>query len=379
MDNPVKAAIIEKNNRIAKKAGLKGRRNMLTRGAAALLFALALVASPARGDAVSDFYKGKTVTMIVGYGPGGGYDVFARLLARHLGRHIPGNPTVVVQNMPGAGSLRATNALYNTAPKDGSTIGMFARDMPLMAILGTNPGVQYDPRKFTWLGSSSDFSNDAYILLVRKDAPIKSIAEAQRPGSPPLTLGVTGQGSTGTDIPILLRDTLGLNFNLVSGYPDNGAIFLALERNEVNGRTVDLSSVTSLKPEWLKPDSNMRVLVQLARSTRHPMFPDVPTARELARDDRGRALIELAEQSYIMSRPFAAPPGVPEDRAKALQAAFLAVHKDPEYLADAEKMRIEVSPVGADVVLKAINKVANAPPDLLDYLRKLHADDAKGG
>jgi tripartite-type tricarboxylate transporter receptor subunit TctC len=256
---------------------------------------------------------------------------------------------------------------------------MFARDMPLMAILGTNPGVQYDPRKFTWLGSSSDFSNDAYILLVRKDAPIKSIAEAQRPGSPPLTLGVTGQGSTGTDIPILLRDTLGLNFNLVSGYPDNGAIFLALERNEVNGRTVDLSSVTSLKPEWLKPDSNMRVLVQLARATRHPMFPDVPTARELARDDRGRALIELAEQSYIMSRPFAAPPGVPEDRAKALQAAFLAVHKDPEYLADAEKMRIEVSPVGADVVLKAINKVANAPPDLLDYLRKLHADDAKGG
>ncbi len=352
---------------------------MLTRGIAALFMALALMASPAKADAVSDFYKGKTVTVIVGYGTGGGYDVFARLLARHLGKYIPGNPSVVVQNMPGAGSMRAVNALYNTAPKDGTAIGMFGRDMPLIAILGTNPGVQFDPRKFVWLGSSSDFSNDAYILLVRKDGPVQSIEDARRSDSQPITLGVTGEGSTGTDIPILLRDTLGFKFKLVSGYPDNGAIFLALERNEVNGRTVDLSSVTSLKPEWLKPDSNMRVLVQLARATRHPMFPDVPTARELAKDEKAKTLIELAEQSYILSRPFAAPPGVPEDRAKALQEAFMAVHKDPEYLADAAKIRVEVSPVNHEAVMKAINKIANAPPDLLDYLRKLHSDEKKGG
>ncbi|HET7679300.1 MAG TPA: tripartite tricarboxylate transporter substrate-binding protein [Xanthobacteraceae bacterium] len=352
---------------------------MLTRGIAAFLVSLALAAVPAQADAVSDFYKGKTVTVIVGYGTGGGYDVFARLLARHLGKYIPGNPSVIVQNMPGAGSMRAVNALYNTAPKDGTAIGMFGRDMPLVAILGTNPGVQFDPRKFVWLGSSSDFSNDAYILLVRKDGPVQSIEDARRPDSQPITLGVTGEGSTGTDIPILLRDTLGFKFKLVSGYPDNGAIFLALERNEVNGRTVDLSSVTSLKPEWLKPDSNMRILVQLARATRHPMFPDVPTARELAKDEKARTLIELAEQSYILSRPFAAPPGVPEDRAKALQAAFMAVHKDPEYLADAAKIRVEVSPVNHEVVMQAINKIANAPPDLLDYLRKLHSDEKKGG
>lgn len=351
---------------------------MLIRAAATLLLSLALML-PARADPVSDFYKGKTVTLIVGYGTGGGYDVFARLLARHIGKYIPGNPSVIVQNMPGAGSMRAVNALYNTAPKDGTAFGMFGRDMPLIAILGTNPGVQFDPRKFVWLGSSSDFSNDAYILLVRKDGPVQSIEEARKPDSQPITLGVTGEGSTGTDIPILLRDTLGFKFKLVSGYPDNGAIFLALERNEVNGRTVDLSSVTSLKPEWLKPDSNMRVLVQLARATRHPMFPDVPTARELAKDDRARTLIELAEQSYILSRPFAAPPGVPEDRAKALQTAFMAVHKDPEYLADAAKIRVEVSPVDAEAVMRAINKIADAPPDLLDYLRKLHADEKKGG
>ena len=331
---------------------------MPTRGAAALLLALAFLASPARGDAVSYFYKGKTVTLICGYGPGGGYDVFARLLARHLGKHIPGNPSVVVQNMPGAGSLRATNALYNTAPKDGTTIGMFARDMPLMAILGTNPGVQFDPRKFIWLGSASDFSNDAYILLVRKDGPVQSIEAARRPDSQPITLGTTGDGTTGTDIPIMLRDTLGFKFKLVSVYPDNGAIFLALESNEVNGRTTDLSSVTSLKPDWLKPDGQMRVL---------------------APDARARTLIELAEQSYIMLRPFVAPPGIPEDRAKALQTAFMAVHKDPEYLADAAKIRVELSPVSGEIVMQAINKIANAPLDLLDYLRKLHADDAKGG
>ena len=352
---------------------------MLPRGVVALFCVLAFMLSPARADPVSDFYKGKTVTLIVGYGPGGGYDVFARLLARHIGKHIPGNPSVVVQNMPGAGSLRATNALYNTAPKDGTTIGMFARDMPLMAILGTNPGVQFDPRKFIWLGSASDFSNDAYILLVRKDGPVQSLADARKPDSQPITLGTTGDGTTGTDIPIMLRDTLGFKFKLVSGYPDNGAIFLALERNEVNGRTTDLSSVTSLKPEWLKPGGPMRVLVQLARSTRHPMFPDVPTARELAPNDHARALIELAELPYIMSRPFVAPPGVPEDRARALQAAFMAVHKDPDYLADAAKIRVEVSPVDGEAVRQAIEKIANAPKELLDYLRNLHSDEKKGG
>ena len=352
---------------------------MLIRTAAALLAVVALMIAPAKADPVAEFYKGKTITVIVGYGTGGGYDVFARLLARHLGKHIPGNPSVVVQNMPGAGSMRAVNALYNTAPKDGTAIGMFGRDMPLIAILGTNPGVQFDPRKFVWLGSASDFSNDAYLLMVRKDGPVQSIEDARKPDSQPITLGVTGEGSTGTDIPILLRDTLGFKFKLVSGYPDNGAIFLALERNEVNGRTVDLSSITSLKPEWLKPDGTMRILVQLARATRHPMFPNVPTARELAKDDKARMLIELAETSYILSRPFAAPPGVPEDRARALQAAFMAVHKDADYIADAVKLRVELSPVDGAAVIKAIEKIATAPPDLLDYLRKLHADEKKGG
>jgi tripartite-type tricarboxylate transporter receptor subunit TctC len=351
---------------------------MLTR-CAAVLFACLALAPQTRADAIAGFYKGRTVALIVGYGPGGGYDLFARLMARHLGRYIPGNPTVVVQNMPGAGSLRATNYLYTIAPRDGATIGSFARDMPLLAILRTNAAAVFDPRKFTWLGSSSDFSNDAYLLMVRKDAPAKSIDDARRPGGPPIVLGGTAEGTTGSDVPLVLRDTLGINVKLVTGYPDNGAIFLAVDRGEVNGRTADLSSMKSLRPEWLLPEGQMHALVQFARATRHPEFADVPTARELAGDRDARALIELAELSYKISRPFAAPPGVPTERAKALQLAFMAVQSDPQYRDEAAKLRLEISAIGAREALEVIDRIATAPPSILDRLRRLIAGNKGGG
>jgi tripartite-type tricarboxylate transporter receptor subunit TctC len=351
---------------------------MLSRCAAVLFASLAL-APHARADAIADFYKGRTITLIVGYGPGGGYDLYARLMARHLGRHIPGNPTIVVQNMPGAGSLRATNYLYTVAPRDGATIGSFARDMPLLAILRTNAAAVFDPRRFTWLGSSSDFSNDAYLLVVRQDAPVKSIDDARRPGGPPIVLGGTAEGTTGSDVPLVLRDTLGINIKLVSGYPDNGAIFLAVDRGEVNGRTVDLSSMKSLRPEWLLPEGRMHALIQFARATRHPEFADVPTARELARDRDARALIELAELSYKISRPFAAPPDVPAERAKALQLAFMAVHSDPQYRDEAAKLRLEVSAIGGREALDVIDRIATAPSSVLDRLRRLMTGNKGGG
>src|ERR1700676_2498218 len=162
---------------------------MLTRSAATMLMLVTALPMAAHADAVADFYRDKTVNVVVGYGPGGGYDLCARLIARHIGRYIPGYPTVVVQNMPGAGSLRATNYLYAVAPNDGATIGAFARDMPLLAILGNISGVRFDPRKFIWLGSSSNFENDAYLLMVRADAPVKSVAEARPPRGPPPVLG----------------------------------------------------------------------------------------------------------------------------------------------------------------------------------------------
>jgi tripartite-type tricarboxylate transporter receptor subunit TctC len=344
---------------------------MLTRSAVVMLMLVSMPLAGAHADAAADFYRGRTVNLVVGYGPGGGYDLCARLVARHIGRYIPGNPAVVVQNMPGAGSLRAANYLYTVAPNDGATIGTIARDMPLLAILGNISGVRFDPRKFTWLGSSSNFADDAHILMVRSDAPVKSIEDARRPGGPPLVLGSTAEGTSGNDVPTLLRDTLGLNIKLVAGYPDNGAIFLAVDRGEVNGRTVDLTTMKALHPDWLKPNGGMRGLVQFARVTRHPDFPDVPTARELANSQASQALIELAELPYMMARPFVAPPGVPADRAAALQAAFLAVHRDPQFLADAARLKIEVDAVGAEAVLSAIDRIADAPRDLLDQLRRL--------
>jgi tripartite-type tricarboxylate transporter receptor subunit TctC len=345
---------------------------------AAASVVLALAPPPAQADAVADFYKGKIVSLVVGYGSGGGYDVYGRLVAAHLGKYIPGNPTVVVQNMPGAGSLRSVNYLYNTAPKDGTILATFARDMPLLGLIGNNPNVRFDPRKLTWLGSSSSYANDAYLLMTRKDAAVKSIADARAPGGPPLVLGGTAEGATGNDISTVLRDALALNIRIIVGYPDSNALFLAADRKETDGRFVGLSAVASSHPEWLKPDSGMQVLLQFARVTRHPQFAAVPTARELATSDRARALIALAELPYRLSRPFAAPPGLPADRAAALQAAFLAVHQDPDYLDEARRLKVDVSPIGGEEVLRAIGGIAGAPPDLLDYMKKLLSENKNG-
>jgi tripartite-type tricarboxylate transporter receptor subunit TctC len=347
---------------------------MLLAAATAVFAAALLMAMQASADSVADFYRGRELTVIVGYGPGGGFDIFARLLARHLGAYIPGNPNVIVQNMPGAGSLRATNYLYNVAPKDGTTIGIFASDMPLLGLLDQNPAVQFDPRKFTWLGSSSHLANDAYVLIVRKDAPVKTIADARRPDGPELLLGGTAEGAAGADIQKILRDALGLHIRQVLGYRDTAAILLAIERDEVMGRTVALSAIRATRPDWLKPDSNFHLLVAFGRRTRLPDFPDVPTARELATSDAARALIEFTETPLLtMARPFAAPPGIPADRAAALRAAFMATNRDPQYVADAARVGVEISPVDADEVEAGLDEMARASPQTFDYVRKLYA------
>jgi tripartite-type tricarboxylate transporter receptor subunit TctC len=349
------------------------RRGVMRLAIAALLSAVTADAVRAQA-AVEAFYKGHQINLIVGYGPGGGYDLAARLLARHIGRFIPGNPTVVVQNMVGAGSLRAANYLFGAAPKDGTTFGVFGSDIPMIGLLGANSGAQFDARRFTWIGSSSSFGNDAYVLIVRADAMSPSIAAARRPGGAPIVLGGTGEGARDADVPKILRDALGLNIKQVLGYPDSPSIFLAVERGELDGRTFDLSAVKAARPQWLKPDSGFNVLLQFARATRHPDLPDIPTARELATEADARALIEFSEIPLLtMARPFAAPPDVPDARAKALQAAFLAVHRDARFLDEAEKLGIDISPVGADQMARGVERLAQAPPAVLDYLRRLLA------
>ena len=339
---------------------------------AACCLALVATAMPARAASVADFYRGKVITLIVGYGPGGGFDVIGRLVARHLSQHIPGAPAVVVQNMTGAGSLVAANYIYNVAPKDGTQLGLFARNMALLGLLGGNPNVRFDPRKFTWLGSASDFSDDAYVLINRKDSPIQSIDDARRPGGGILQLGGTAVGASSADVPVLLRDALGLRMKLILGYRDSAAIFLAMERGELAGRMVELSSIRATHPQWLARDSEYRLLLMYARTKRDPEFPDVPTARELATDKAARDLIEFTEIPLLtMAWPFVAPPGLPADRAAALQNGLAETFRDPAFLADAAKVKFAVSPVGAADIGRAIDKLSAASPELLDEVRKL--------
>lgn len=351
----------------------------LARAAAAAIFAWVLAGAALAQNGVEDFYKGKQLSLIVGYGPGGGYDITARLVARYIGRYIPGNPSVVVQNMPGAGSMRAANYLYVNAPKDGTAFALIARDMPLVGLLGVDPSVQFDVRKLGWLGSSSSFANDAYVLVVGPHAPAKSIAEARRTDGAPLVLGGTGQGGSDADVPKILRDTIGIRIKQVLGYTDTPSIVLALERGEIDGRTMDYSYIKKARPQWLKPDSGFHILTQFARRTRHPDLPDVPTARELALNDQARALVVFAETPLLTTaRPFAAPPGVPAERVAALRAAFDAVHRDKDFLAEGEKLGVDISPVNAGDMIRALDDMAEAPPAVFDYMKRLMTE-AKGG
>jgi tripartite-type tricarboxylate transporter receptor subunit TctC len=344
------------------------RRTVATLG----LFAAALVLATS-ADAQEDFYKGKQITLVVGYGTGGGYDVYARLVAKHMSRFIPGNPTVVVQNMPGAGSLRAVNYIYNVAPKDGTAFAMFSSSMPVRSILGGNKSVQFDSLKLTWLGSSSSFAGDAYLLVVRADAPSSTVDAVRRPDGPLLVIGSSGPGSSSYDIPAVLRDTIGLRYKMVSGYPGSADLFLAMERNETHARMVNLTGLKAVKADWLKPGSPYKVLVQFGRKTRISDLPDVPTARELALDPSARDLINLVEIPFELSRPFAAPPGVPADRAKILQAAFRDAHRDPQLVAEAKNLDLDISPIGPEEVLDALKSVDKADPKHLEYLQKLYA------
>ncbi len=337
---------------------------------------LAIACSVAGGVGVAaqeatGFYKGKQISLIVGYGPGGGYDVYGRLVAKHIGRLMPGQPAVVVQNMPGAGSLVATNYIYRIAPKDGSVFGIFARNMPLVGLIGNKQNVKFDPLHFTWLGSSTSFINDAYVLLVRKAAAVNTLEALRVPGGAPLMIGSTSEGASSDAIPHVMRELMGLNVKAISGYTDSSQLFLAMDRGEVDGRGVGLSAVRANKADWLLPDGPMRVLVAFGRNARHPDYPDVPIAQELAKGERERRLIEAIEVPYKISRPFAAPPGVPIERAKALQSAFLAVHKDKQFLIDAEKAGVDISPLGASDVLDLIRRVAETPPDMLRAIEKL--------
>lgn len=316
----------------------------------------------AAAQSVEAFYKGRNMTLIVGYAPGGVNDIAGRLVARHLPSHIPGKPNIVVQNMPGAGGLVTANHIYNLAEKDGSVIAGLGRAVPQIAFLG-DPNARFDPLKFTWLGSSSSYADDAYLLLVNSKHPGSTAAALKQPG-PALKLGAVAAGSTNLIFAILAKEVLKLNVDIIRGYTGAAPIFLAMQNGEVDGQVIGLSSVRAGQPH-LWNNKEVKGLVQFGRTTRLAELPDVPTGRELVSDPNGLALLEFAELPFFMALPFVAPPALPPERAKALQGGFMAMHDDKTFRAEATKLELDISPITADAVVRLLERSAQTPKDVI--------------
>jgi tripartite-type tricarboxylate transporter receptor subunit TctC len=323
--------------------------------------ALAAAARPAQADPVEDFYRGRTVTLVIGYSPAGGYDTYARVLARHLGEHIPGRPTILPQNMEGAGSLRAANYLYNAAAKDGSVIGMVARGMAMEPLIGRSH-VQYDSRRFTWLGSGT---NEVSTCVTWHASPVKTWADAL---AKPFTVGGEGSGSDPDIFATILRNVFGVKLRLVSGYPGTAEITLAIERGEIDGRCGwSYSSLKQQHPEWIA-NREVNILTQLALGG-SPELAGVPLITDFATTDRQRQILRLVFGRQAMARPFLAPPGVPAERKQALRAAFDATMRDPAFLAEAKQHGLEVNPVGGAEIDKLIEELYQTPADIVAEVR----------
>lgn len=320
-----------------------------------------------RASADEPYFKNKTIRVIVGSPPGGGYDAYARMLARHMGKHIPGNPRFIVINMPGAGGVIAANYLYNVAKPNGLVFGTFSRGAALLPLFGEKTAM-YDAKKFTWLGTSSSYKNDAYVLVIRPELPFKT-ADELRKSDIPANLGSTGVGSSAHDVALLLKE-LGLNINLVTGYKGTADMNLAIDRKELDGRTMGLSAIRVSHKDWLE-QKKINIMAQFARETRHPDIPDVPTVRELARDKEELALVKFAEMPFFLARPYTAPPGVPPEQAKILREAFIKTHSDPAYLKDVSKVDLDISPKSGEEVQIMLEEIASAPSSVVERYKKI--------
>jgi tripartite-type tricarboxylate transporter receptor subunit TctC len=311
--------------------------------------------------AVADFYRGRTVTLIVGYSAGGGYDTYSRILARHLGRHIPGNPTIVVQNMPGAGSLKMTNFLYNVAPKDGSTIGIFSRGMAMEPLIG-GTNVSFDSTKMTWLGSGT---NEVSVFVTWHTSPVKTWHDVV---TKDFTVGGEGSGSDPDTYALLLKNAFGAKLRLITGYPGTAEIAIALERGEVDSRASwSWSSLKTLKPNWIA-EKKVNFPVQL-NLTKGSELQDVPLITEFATSDKQRQMLKLILSRQEMARPYAAPPGIPGDRKAALRKAFDETWADPELLAEMKARGQEVNPVSGAALDKLIGELYATPKDVVAETR----------
>ena len=326
--------------------------------ALALGAGVALAGSPSRSEDVASFYAGRTVTLVIGYATGGGYDDYARMLGRHIGRHIPGRPTVVVQNMPGAGSIKAANYLYGIAPRDGSVFGGFARGIFLDPLLGRSEAMRYDAAKFGWLGS---ISNDAGVCAFRSDAGINSWADMQ---AKRYKVGGTGPGADSDVFANLLRKMFSLPMQLVLGYQSAAETVLAIERKEVDGRCGWSWSTLWSRNKDLLLSKQIRVVLQLT-DRKIEELGEIPSVLDVAKEPTQQAVLRLIIARQTMARPYVAPPGLPPERLNALREAFDDTMKDPEFLADAKRLDVDVRPTTGREAEALIKQVYATSPDVV--------------
>ncbi len=325
---------------------------------------LMILAGPrvATADPVADFYQGKRITMGVGSEPGGGYDAYARLVTRHMGRFIPGNPGFVVQNMPGGGGLRVTNHLYNVAPKDGTAMATVQRALLTSPLLeGRKLQLQFDPMKFNWIGS---LNSETGLIVVWHTAPHKTMEDLFK------TELLVGSSSPSTDfLPLFLNNVLNTKFKIIPGYKSSTDAYLAMERGELSGRvSTGWAGDKDVLEPWMK-DNKVRFLAQLAM-TKSPEFPNLPLILDYARTPQDKQVMELILAAQHWGRPFVMPPDVPQDRVAAVRKAFIDMTKDEQFLTEAKKLRMDLDIVTGAEIDELLKRVYATPPEIVEIARK---------
>jgi tripartite-type tricarboxylate transporter receptor subunit TctC len=333
----------------------------LLKACAAAIPLLAAISAPVLAGPVEDFYQGKQIRFIISSATGGDYDQWSRLIARFLGKYVPGNPTIIPQNMPGGGQIIATNYLFNAAPQDGSVIGMIGRNLPNDALL-KKEGVRFDPVKFNWLGSP-ELTNRVCTAI--EGAPVQ---KAQDLFERDLLVGGAGAGTAVSTTPTLLARLLGMKFKLVEGYGSSQGVLLAMERGEVLGICQSLSSLRGSRPDWFE-SGKLKVLFN---TERHPVPGlNAPSVFDFVKTDDQRKILLLYTSSVELGRPIVAPPGVPKERVEALRKALGDTLKDPELLEEAKRQGMEMTYVSGPEIATLIADLMSTPPDIVDKMREL--------
>jgi tripartite-type tricarboxylate transporter receptor subunit TctC len=335
-------------------------------GSAVALFAMAVFATaPVDAESVADFYRGRSVDFVVGSGAGGGYDIYARLLARRMGEHIPGKPTLIVKNVVGGGGIRASNLLYNVSPRDGSVIATVSRAMITAPVLGIE-AAKFDANMFTWFGN---LTGEDSVCVAWHTAQVKTWDDLKKTK---LIVGTAAPGTSTYTFPALLKNMFGARFDLVTGYPDASQTVLAMERGEVQGICQTYSTIKATHPSWIKDGTvNVLTVVGLRRNAE---LPDVPAAAEFATTNEQQRIIKLVLGPELIGRPVFAPPALPSDRVAALREAFMATTKDRQFLADAARQNLEIAPTGGQEIQELVADILSAPPDMVTKAKAMLAN-----